>query len=183
PVIDPPHGTEYHNHAKRDPDITVFQIRPQQRGENDRNQDQGTAHGRRAGFRQVALRAVITNRLANLVLAQLADHDRADKESDKQRRQHAENGAQRNVLHDQETLVVLREKFRQPEQHQCCPPIARNASITASMRALREPFTSTVPPCSRTSFTACAATVASATCCARAPNPCAAGAAAATTTR
>ena len=146
PVVYPAHGAEHHQHAQGDPHETVAQIRPQQGGDGDRDQNQPAAHGGRAGFAQVALGAVVADRLTDLFFLQLADHDRADPERQEQCRQHRQNGAQGNVLNHQESGIKLTQQFRQPKQHQCPLPLSVSRCTTCSMRALRDPLTNTVPP-------------------------------------
>src|SRR5208283_2875235 len=79
------------------------------------------AHGGRAGLDQVRLRAVVADRLSDLVLGQLADHSRTDDEGDDQR------GHRR-------------------QQHQWLPAATApvSAATTRSMRMKREPLTSRV---------------------------------------
>ena len=49
-----------------DPDEAIAQIGPQQRGHNDRDDDQQAAHGGRAGFFLVSFRAFFADVLADL---------------------------------------------------------------------------------------------------------------------
>jgi hypothetical protein len=58
PVVDPAHGAEAERDEQDDPHEAVGEIAPQQRGDDDRYQDQRAAHRRRAGLRKMRLRAV-----------------------------------------------------------------------------------------------------------------------------
>ena len=102
----------------------------------------------------MTFRTIVANGLAHLLFLQFSDHDRADPERDEQRRQHTQDAAQGDVLHHQKTAVVLRQIFRQPKQHQRAPSVCVRSCVsrctTASIPALRDPFTNTVPPCAST---------------------------------
>ena len=63
------------------------------------------------------MRSVITHRLTDLVAAQAPDHFRAYQEGNRQRRQHTEDGTQRQVLEDVKAAVVLAQVFSQVKQH------------------------------------------------------------------
>src|SRR5690606_39020793 len=93
---------------------------------------------------QMTLRTIIANRLSDLVIAELADHHRANDKCNAKCRQHPQNAAKRQILKDVEKRHVAFEIVRQPEQHQgcswCLQVRARNASITFSMAVLREPL-------------------------------------------
>ena len=70
-----------------DPDERVGGIGPQQGGQQDGDDDEHAAHGGRAGFLLVRLRAVFADVLADLEFAQLLDDVRADEQRDEQRRE------------------------------------------------------------------------------------------------
>ena len=63
-----------------DLDVDVGQIGPQERGKERRGEQQQAAHRRRSRLVLVGRRTVVTNDLANLQLAQLADGQRAEQE-------------------------------------------------------------------------------------------------------
>jgi hypothetical protein len=60
-----------------DPDETVAEVSPEERGNNDRDDDQQAAHGRRAGFFLVGLGSLFADVLSDLEVAQAADDERA----------------------------------------------------------------------------------------------------------
>ncbi len=61
-----------------DPDKGIGRVGPQHRRQQNGDDDEHSAHGGRAGFLQVRLRPVFANVLADLELAQLLNHVRAD---------------------------------------------------------------------------------------------------------
>jgi hypothetical protein len=65
---------EAHRDAERDPDEAIAQIGPQQRADHDGDDDQGAAHGGRAGLGQMRARPVVAHHLADLVARQARDH-------------------------------------------------------------------------------------------------------------
>jgi hypothetical protein len=98
-------GDEQHR-----PDVTIVQIRPQQGGDAEREQDQHAAHGRRALLvDQVPLRPIRANRLpVALQRAQPADHARAQQETDEQRGQARGARAERDVAEQIEQNEMFR---------------------------------------------------------------------------
>ena len=112
-VIDPAHGTEAERHHQHHPHGAVLEVSPQQRRHHNRDQDQCAAHGRRAGFGQMRLRAVVAHGLADLVRGQPAYHHRPDRERDEQRRQARQHRAQRDVAEHVERADVFRQPLRE----------------------------------------------------------------------
>ncbi len=80
PVIDETDRAEARGHEQHGPDIAVGQVGPQQGRDHERNQDQGAAHGRRAGLAQVRLRTQFADGLADLPLGHVPDEQRTDEE-------------------------------------------------------------------------------------------------------
>ena len=76
-VVGKPDGREGAGGKHGDPDERCSG-RPQQRRHEDGDRDQQAAHGRRAGFLLVRLRAFFADVLADLEFAQPANDDRAD---------------------------------------------------------------------------------------------------------
>ena len=72
-IIDPADRAKTERYQQHRPDEAVAQIRPQQRGKADADQNQRAAHCRRARLGQMGLRPVGTHRLADLHLRELAD--------------------------------------------------------------------------------------------------------------
>ncbi len=106
-VVHPADRAETQGHPKHDPYQAVLQIRPQQGGEDYRDQNQRAAHGRRAGLGQMRLGAVIAHRLPDLVRGQPSDHARPDDESDDQRSKAGQHRTQRDVIEHVECTNVL----------------------------------------------------------------------------
>src|SRR5207244_3419012 len=79
------------------PHVHVGQVGPQHRRHERRRQDQHAAHRRRSRFGTVRLRTLLADHLADLKLAQLADHPRAERQADRQRRQACRGRAKRDV--------------------------------------------------------------------------------------
>ncbi len=122
----------------RDPDIGVAQVRPQQRGDHDRNDDQHAAHGGRAGFLLVRLGSFFANVLADLELAQLGDQPRSQRDAEKQRGQAGEGGARGYVAEDAERRNHRRELFVEQEiQHVYASTFSVNFQGTFHLDAAR----------------------------------------------
>ena len=124
---------------QHDPDIAVAQVRPEQRGRGQRQQDQHAAHGGRALLgQQVALGPVQADRLALALLPlQPADQGRADQEADQERRHHRAAGAEGDVADDVEGADLVREREEQAVEHQAAflmtPPAPEPARPIPSM--------------------------------------------------
>ena len=104
-----------HRGDDRNPYERVGQIRPKQCGQQNCNSNQHSAHGGRAGLRQMRLRPVVANVLADLKLAQLLNHPWADEERNEQRRQRGKSGAEGQVTEDAERVKVNVQLFvKQP---------------------------------------------------------------------
>ncbi len=92
------------------PDEAVAQVGPQQRWHHGRNHDQDASHGRSAGLGLVRLGTVLADILANLELAQAANHSRSDHQPHKQRGQTGEGSAKRQVAEDAERTDMKNQK-------------------------------------------------------------------------
>jgi hypothetical protein len=127
-----------------DPHIDIRQIRPQQRGDERRGENEQAAHGRRARLGPVRLRTFGANHLADLEFAQRAHEPWAERQADGERRQTRRGGAKRDVpshVQHGELLVKLEEE---PVQHQARSVVSR--STTRSVWTPRDPLTSTTSP-------------------------------------
>jgi hypothetical protein len=108
-VVDPADRAKGDRHGQHDPHETVRKVTPQQRGDDDRNEDQRAAHRRRAGLRKMRLGTVGPNGLADFVRRELAYHRGADDERKYERGQACEHRAQRDVIEDIEDANVFTE--------------------------------------------------------------------------
>ena len=90
------------------------------------------------------LRPIGAHRLADFIKCQLADHRRADGQANRQRRQHTEDRAQRQILKNIESAKGRYQQLGQVIKHRYAPSVS--APTTRSMCALREPLTNTVTP-------------------------------------
>src|SRR5207237_7421995 len=99
----------------------------------------------RAGLGQVRARAVVANRLTDLVGGELANHVRTEHQRHRKRCQAGEYRAQSDVVEDVEHARVLGQPLRELEQHQCAPSVRTpvSAATTRSIFMKREPLTST----------------------------------------
>ena len=111
-IIDPADDTKADGRDQTGPHVAVGEIAPEQCGHRHRRQNQRAAHGRRTGFDQMRLRAVIAYRLTDFHRCQLADHPRPDDERDTQCRHRREDGAQRDVLKHVERAIVFCEPLK-----------------------------------------------------------------------
>src|SRR4029077_5851229 len=122
----------------------VRQVRPEQRRDERRGEDQQAAHRRRSRLRAVRLRTFLPDHLANLEVAQLANHPRTKQEAERERRQAGRRGPEGDVARDVEDARVGAERIEEFEQHQ-----ANSSAIRSAIRSVlvpREPLTSTTSP-------------------------------------
>ena len=99
-VVDEADGAEGENAKQREPDVGIAEVGPQKSRDDDRDDDQQAAHGRRAGFFPMRLRALLTNLLAEAPVAQFANHEGPEQESQSQSRQARERNARRDEAED-----------------------------------------------------------------------------------
>jgi hypothetical protein len=113
PIVVPTDAAETDGDDHHHPHIAIAEVAPQQRGNDDGDQDQRAAHGRRSRLDQVRLRTILTHRLADLLRGQPTDDARAGDEGNDQRGHRREHGAQRDVAEDVECAHVLSQPLRQ----------------------------------------------------------------------
>ncbi|MNT12191.1 hypothetical protein D3C72_1471110 [compost metagenome] len=116
-VVGPADGAKAQGDDQDRPDEAVRQVGPQQGGNADGDEDQHTAHGGRAVFFQMRLRAVRTHSLADLHAREHADHGGTGAQADQDRRQGGEDGAERDEVKDPQWANVVLEIMSEPEQH------------------------------------------------------------------
>ena len=117
-VVDETDSAVGQQREDRDPHIGVAQVRPEQRGNHDGDNDQHAAHGGGAGFLLVRLGSIFADVLADLKLAQLADQPGAQRDAEEQRGQAGERGAGGDVAEDAEPRDQRRQLFVEQEvQH------------------------------------------------------------------
>ena len=90
-------GGEYGN-----PDEAVAQVRPQQRRNDNRDDDQQSAHGGRARFFLVSLGTLFANVLPDLEFAQTVDDQRTHDQRGEQRGKAGERRAERQIAKNAE---------------------------------------------------------------------------------
>ena len=117
-VVDEADDAEEQRAAEREQHEPVAQVRPQQRADRDREQDQRAAHRRRAGLRKMALGTDLANLLADALHLQALDQVRPERERQHERRQRAQDRARRQVAEDVEARVELRQVVGDVDQHQ-----------------------------------------------------------------
>ena len=139
-IVHPADNAERQGHQQHGPDIAIAEITPGQRGNQDDNENQRPAHRRGACFAEVALRAIFTNRLPDLVMRQLFDHIGTNQERHGQGCDHADHGAERQVLKHRKAGDVFGQELGQPEQHQ--QPSVRARAMARSLKGSFCPFTS-----------------------------------------
>src|SRR5687767_5679492 len=155
-IVDKSDGAEEHRRDRGDPDIWIAEIRPQQRRNEDRRQDQQPAHGRRSALGLVGGRAILAHDLADLEVTQPANQPRAEQKAQHQGGQARARRAERDVLEDTQLGERVLELRQQVEEHQACPS-AMSASAMTSVRVPREPLTSTRSPAAASAVTGAAA--------------------------
>src|ERR1035438_6740411 len=105
------------------PHEAVAQVRPQQGGNDDRNHDQQSAHGGRAGFFLMRLRTLFANVLSDLEVAEAADDQRAHDQRGKQGGKAGECRAEGDVAKDAEGRnIVLQLDEQQPVEQSASVP-------------------------------------------------------------
>jgi hypothetical protein len=102
---------EGHDAEDRDPDVGVGQVRPQQRGHHDGDDDQDPAHGRRSGLLLVRLGAFLANDLPDLELAQLPNQPGPQNQTQKQRGEAGKRGAKGDETENAQRAEVMIELF------------------------------------------------------------------------
>eukprot|EP01022_Parablepharisma_sp_SALTPOND_P026954 TRINITY_DN652_c1_g3_i1.p2 TRINITY_DN652_c1_g3~~TRINITY_DN652_c1_g3_i1.p2 ORF type:complete len:1102 (+),score=458.93 TRINITY_DN652_c1_g3_i1:51019-54324(+) len=122
-VIDPADGAEAERDDQHDPDETVGQVGPQQRGNANADQDQHAAHGRGAGLDQVGLGTVGAHRLADLHAGEHADHGGAGDHADQQGREGGEHRAEGDEVEQAQKAQVLLKILSEPDQHANGSPV------------------------------------------------------------
>src|SRR5690606_14242504 len=146
---------EGQRHQQHDPDIGNVEPRPEKGGDQERRQDQQAAHGGRAGLGEMALRAVVADRLALALLpAPKVDQRAPEQEAEDQRSGEGPAGAEGDVAKKVEEPAVISET-RKPVQHHSVPsagaafwPSLRSPSTTRLTFDPFEPFTRTMSPAS-----------------------------------
>lgn len=110
-VIGKADGTEGRGGEDREPDKGVGRVRPEDGGQQNGDADKHSAHGGRAGFFQVRLGPIFTDKLADLELAQLLNDPGADEQSDEQRRERGKCRAESEIAEDPEGVKERKELF------------------------------------------------------------------------
>src|SRR3954467_7301607 len=90
------------------------------------------------------LRAVLADHLADLELAQPADHDRSDDQAERERGDAGAGGTERDVAKHVEHRDRRVQRVEQVVEHQSNSTLRR--STTRSVRMPRDPLTSTRSP-------------------------------------
>ena len=124
-VVGESDGRERAGGKHGNPHEAIAQIGPQQRGNDDRDDDQQSAHGRRAGFFLMSLRAFFANVLSDLKFAQAADDQRTHDQRGEQRGKAGECRAERDVAKDAERRNVMLQLDEQQ-------PVEQSASVQFS---------------------------------------------------
>ena len=110
-VVGKTDGAEGQRGKDGDPDEGIGGIGPEHRGQQNGDDDEHAAHGGRAGFFLVRLRAVFADVLADLEFAQLLDDVGPDEQRDQQRGEGGEGGAKREIAEDPERVKEREELF------------------------------------------------------------------------
>ena len=134
-VVHPANAAKGQGDQQHRPYIAVAKLAPHQGGEENDDQDQRAAHGRGAGLAEMAFRTVAAHRLANLVAVEAVDHPGAYEQRQRQRRHHADHGAEGQVLKDSEAADELGQIIGKPKQHQA-PPSGKPMAWRTASRSL-----------------------------------------------
>jgi hypothetical protein len=90
-----------------DPDKSITEVRPKQRGDNDGDDDQETAHRRRTRFFLMCLRPFFADVLADLEITKPADDQRAYDERGEQSGEAGKGSAKSDVPKNTEGCDVV----------------------------------------------------------------------------
>ena len=110
-VVGETDGAEGERGTDGDPDEGIGGVGPEHGGQQNGDDDEDAAHGGRAGFFLVRLRAVFADVLADLEFAQLLDDVGADEECDQQRGKRGKDGAKSEVAEDAEGVKEREQLF------------------------------------------------------------------------
>ena len=86
-VVQETNSAVSHQGEDGDPDVGIAQVRPEERGDDDGNNDEDAAHGGRACFFLMGFRPFLTDVLSDLELAELMDQPGSEGNAEEQRRQ------------------------------------------------------------------------------------------------
>ena len=124
-VVGESDGREGAGGENRDPDKAVAQIGPEQSGNDDRDHNQQSAHGGRAGFFLVRFRPFFANVLSDLEFAQAVDDQRAHDQRGKQSGKTGERGAKRQIAKNSKgRKIMLQLHKQQPVEQSASDPAA-----------------------------------------------------------
>ena len=101
-VIDEADSAEAERDEDRDPYVGIADVGEQDRREQERSEDQQTAHGRRAGLLLMGLRNNVADSLAEVRGPEALDQRRAHRERQRQRGEPREHRAKGLVAQDVE---------------------------------------------------------------------------------
>ena len=96
-VVNPADHAETEHDEQRNPGVFHPQIRPEEHGDADAQDDERAAHRRRTRFFQMRLRAVVAHVLPHLQAAQKRNHPPAKADGEEKRGQRAEDDARGEV--------------------------------------------------------------------------------------
>ena len=116
-VVNPADGTEAEHDEEGDPGVFDAQIRPEQHGDADAEDDERAAHCRCAGFFQVGLRAIVADVLPHLQAFEESYHRAAAAKREKQGGEGAEDDARGEVGKGVERGDVAAEPFGEGVEH------------------------------------------------------------------
>src|SRR5262249_54033862 len=88
--------SEAHQPEQRHPHIGITKVRPKQRRNHDRNDDEHAAHRRRARLFLMRFRTVLANVLPDLKFAQPRDQPGPENDAQEKRSQAGERGSERD---------------------------------------------------------------------------------------
>ena len=98
-----------------DPHVGISQVRPQQRGHHNRNDNEDSAHGGRAGLLLVGFRAFLADVLSDLKFAQLVDEPGPQRDAQEQSRDAGERRAEGSVPEDTQRAGIPVKLFVEQE--------------------------------------------------------------------
>ena len=108
----------------RDPDETVAEVGPQQRGNDDGNHDEQAAHGGRAGFFLVSFGSFFADVLPDLKIAEATDNERTHDQRGEEGGKAGERGAEGYVAENAERRnIMLQLDEQQPVEQSASVPL------------------------------------------------------------
>ena len=116
-VVPEPDAAEGRGREQNHPDVFIREVRPEQGGSHERDDDENPAHGGRPLLGQMRLRSVVAHVLADFESAKPGDDRLPENEADDQSGQHGAGAPKGDIFKNVERAERLAERIEQMIQH------------------------------------------------------------------